>query len=226
MSTLNSEITRVKRSKADAKATYDKMSRFYDWVAGIFEKKYEYKALKMLDIMQDEIVLEIGSGTGRCLKKMAEKVGHVGKVYGIDISSGMVDVSRKRLKNAGLIDRVDLYCGDAMKMQFRDNKFDSVFMSFTLELFDTPEIPTVLYETRRVLKPDGKIGVISLSKKKGNRKLIKMYEWLHNRYPRFIDCRPIFVEQSLQQNGFEINQTKTVHLFGLPVEIVIGTKLL
>ncbi len=224
MSLNNKQISRVQRSKAEAKENYDRMSRLYDWFAGIFEKKYEYRALRMLNIGQGEIVLEIGFGTGHCLKQMAERVGENGKVFGIDISSGMLHVSRKRLQKAGLSDRVDLYCGDALKMQFENNKFDSVFMSFTLELFDTPEIPEILEEIRRILKPGGKFGVVSLSKKKGNQGLIRFYEWVHNKYPRFVDCRPIFVEQSLKENGFEINQTRRVHLFGLPTEIVIGTK--
>ncbi len=224
MHEINKEVSRVRRSKAEAKNYYDRISRFYDWIANIFEKKYEYRALRMLNVQQDEIVLEIGFGTGHCLKKIAKNVGETGKVYGIDISSGMVEVSRHRLKKAGLYDRAELYCGDALKMQFENNKFDRIFMGFTLELFDTPEIPKILKEIRRVLKSNGKLGVISLSKKKGNQKLIRFYEWIHNKFPRYIDCRPIFVEQSLDENGFEIKQTKTAHLFGLPAEIVIGTK--
>lgn len=41
---------------------------------------------------------------------MAELVGEEGKVYGIDISSGILEVSKRRLEKAGLLDRVELYC--------------------------------------------------------------------------------------------------------------------
>jgi demethylmenaquinone methyltransferase/2-methoxy-6-polyprenyl-1,4-benzoquinol methylase len=214
----------VDRSKAQAKKAYDKISRFYDYFAGVFEKKYRNRALELLDIKKGEIVLEIGFGTGHCLKKMAELVGEEGKVYGIDISSGMLDVSRQRLEKAGLLDMVELYCGDASKLPYEDNKFDAVFMSFTLELFDTPEIPKILNEIKRVLKPNGRLGVVSMSKKDGDSILLKLYEWMHKKFPQYVDCRPIYVEQSIREAGFEIKYKEKVKLFGLPGEIVIAVK--
>jgi len=123
----------------------------------VFEKKYRNMALERFNIERGETVLEISFGTGHCLKHIAELVGVSGKVYGIDISSGMLGVSKQRLEETGLWDRVELYCGDASKMPYEDNKFDAVFMSFTLELFDTPEIPKVLGEIKRVLEPKGRI---------------------------------------------------------------------
>lgn len=179
--------------------------------------------MELLDIKKGEIVLEIGFGTGHCLKKMAELVGDEGKVYGIDISSGMLEISKRRLQKAGLLDRVEMYCGDASKLPYGDNKFDAVFMSFTLELFDTPEIPKVLNEIRRVLKPGGRLGVVSMSKECDN-VLLRLYEWLHEKFPQYIDCRPIYVEQSIREARFEIKYKEEVRLFGLPGEIVIGIK--
>lgn len=223
MTSKNHEVLRVCRTKAQAKKAYDKISRFYDYFAGVFEKKYRDRTLELLGIKKGEIVLEIGFGTGHCLKKMAELVGEEGKVYGIDISSGMLEVSKKRLRKAGLLDRVELYCGDASKLPYEDNKFDAVFMSFTLELFDTPEIPKVLNEIKRVLKPSGRLGVVSMSKE-GRNVLLRLYEWLHEKLPQYIDCRPIYVEQSIREAGFEIKYKEKVRLFGLPGEIVIAVK--
>lgn len=58
-------------------------------------------ALKQLNIAGGETVFEIGFGTGHCLKQMAVLVGEEGKVYGIDISSGMLDASSRRVEKAG-----------------------------------------------------------------------------------------------------------------------------
>lgn len=222
MKSKNHKILRVYRTKAQAKESYDKISRFYDYFAGVFEKKYRNMALERLDVKRGETVLEIGFGTGHCLRQMAESVGEEGRVYGIDISSGMLEVSKRRLEEAGLLDRVKLYCQDALKMSYEDNKFDAVFMSFTLELFDTPEIPKVLNKIERVLKSNGRLGVVSMSKEDGGSILLRVYEWTHNKFPKYADCRPIYIEQSIKNAGFEIEYKEKVKLFGLPVEIVIG----
>jgi len=217
-------VLRVNRTKAQAKESYDKMSPFYDYFAGIFEQKYRNMALKRLNITKGETVLEIGFGTGHCLKQMAEVVGEEGRVYGIDISSGMLVASRRRLEKAGLRNRVELTCDDAMKMPYTDNTFDAVFSSFALELFDSPEIPQVLAEIRRVLRPNGRVGVISMSKEDGDSPLLKLYEWSHQKLPQYVDCRPIYVEQSIKDAGFGIQYKERVSLLGLPGDIVIGTK--
>lgn len=222
MNSKNHRVLRVYRTKVQAKESYDKISRFYDYFAGVFEKKYRNMTLERLDIKRGQTVLEIGFGTGHCLKQMAESVGEEGRVYGIDISSGMLEVSKRRLEEAGLLDRVKLYCGDALKMPYEDNKFDAVFMSFTLELFDTPEIPKVLDKIERVLKANGRLGVVSMSKEDGDSILLRMYEWIHKKFPKYADCRPIYIEQSIKDAGFEIEYKEKVKLFGLPGEIVIG----
>jgi demethylmenaquinone methyltransferase/2-methoxy-6-polyprenyl-1,4-benzoquinol methylase len=224
MNSTDHQVLRVYRTKAQAKKSYDKISRFYDCFAGVFEKKYRNMALEWLNLERGEIVLEIGFGTGHCLKQIAESVGENGKVYGIDISSGMLEVSKKRLEEAGLLNRVELYCGDALKILYEDNKFDAVFMSFTLELFDTPEIPQVLNEIKRVLKPKGRLVVVSMLKEDGDSILLRLYEWIHQKFPQYVDCRPIYLEQSIKDAGFKIEHRKNVKLFGLPGAVVIGIK--
>ena len=224
MNSKNHKVLRVYRTRAQAKESYDKISCFYDCFAGVLEKKYRNMALERLNIKRGETVLEIGFGTGHCLKQMAKLVGENGKVYGIDISSGMLEVSKQRLEEAGLLDRVELQCEDALKMPYKDNKFDAVFMSFALELFDTPEIPKVLGEIKRVLKPNGRLGVVGMLKEDGGSILLRLYEWTHKRFPQYVDCRPIYIEQSMKDAGFGIDHREKVKLFGLPGEIVICAK--
>jgi len=215
-------VLAVSRTKGEAKRFYDRISRYYDYLAGAFERKYAVMALERLSIGEGETVLEIGFGTGHCLKRIAESVGQTGKVYGIDISSSMMEITKKRLEKAGLAERAELYCGDAASLPFDDNTFDAVFMSFTLELFDTPEIPEVLEQIKRVLKPGGRLGVASMSKENGESIFLRLYEWTHNKWPKYVDCRPIYVEQSLREAGYTIKSKEKVRLFRLPGEFVVA----
>lgn len=218
------QISRVTRSKKDAAAAYDRMSRWYDLLAGRSERRPREVGLRKLAVGEGEKVLEIGFGTGRCLVALARSVGGSGEVYGIDLSQGMLDVTRARVRQAGLIERVHLVRGDAANLPFAATSFDAILMSFTLELFDTPEIPVVLHECQRVLRNGGRIGVVAMSKKGNGGLMMKVYEWAHRKFPRYFDCRPIFVQQALEDAGFEVVDVTQMLMWALPVEIVVSKK--
>jgi ubiquinone/menaquinone biosynthesis C-methylase UbiE len=222
----NSEmpISRVTRSKQAAQATYNRISRWYDWLEGNWEGKPKRIALEKLRVEAGERVLEIGFGTGHALLALARSVGAAGKVYGIDLAEGMIEVAAARLKRAGLEGRVELRHGDAEHLPYDAETFDAVFSSFVLELFDTPQIPRVLTECRRVLKRGGRIGIVSLSKAGKPSLLRDGYEWGHAHFENFLDCRPIYVQRALEQVGFRISDATLMSLWGLPVELVIGLK--
>jgi demethylmenaquinone methyltransferase/2-methoxy-6-polyprenyl-1,4-benzoquinol methylase len=217
-------ISRVKRSKAEAKASYDTMSRWYDVWAGSSEKQFVDAGLQKLCAQEGERVLEIGFGTGHGILALAQSVGDSGKVYGIDISEGMFDITQARVSRAGLSKRVELECGDAASLPFAGSSFDAVFMSFTLELFDTPEIPTVLHECQRVLRDSGRVCVVAMSKKGKAGLLMRIYEWAHRRFPRWVDCRPIFAQEALEDAGFQALDVTQGSMWGLPVEVVLAKK--
>ncbi|MFC2045342.1 class I SAM-dependent methyltransferase [Chloroflexota bacterium] len=217
-------IQPVYRTKDEARQFYNRISNIYDFLAGTFERKYAIRCLEYLNVQIGESLLEIGFGTGEILRKIVQLVGDEGKAYGIDISDGMLELTKKKLVKTDLIDRVKLICGDAVNLPFADNSFDAVFTSFTLELFDTPEIHKVLQEVRRVLKKDGRFGIVSLSKSYENSMSLRAYEWFHRHMPTYFDCRPIYVADSLKEVGFTINVIEKASLVGLPLEIVVANK--
>lgn len=222
MPETNPAISRVLRSKDQAKSSYNQMSRWYDMISGSSEKKYRDLGLQKLKAQTGEQILEIGYGTGHCILTLAQAVGSSGKICGIDLSDGMRAISEQRIREAGLQDGVDLRVGDATSLPFDDARFDAVFMSFTLELFDTPEIPLVLHECQRVLRSGGRIVVVSLIKKAVM--AVQIYEWFHERMPVSVDCRPILAQESLREAGFNIDEADGLLMWGLPVEIILARK--
>ena len=222
---MEASIKRVNRSKEAARASYNRMSRWYDMIAGSTEKKYRDWGLEKLSAQPGEKILEIGFGTGHCLVALAKSVGRTGRVFGLDISDGMLAIARARLQGDGLNDRADLHLGDAADLGFvATDSLDGIFMSFTLELFDNPEIPRVLQECHRILKPGGRLAVVSMTKTNPPSIPVRMYEWFHEYMPDYADCRPIFARQALERNGFEIQDVSVSSMWGLPVEIVLGKK--
>src|SRR5512141_1612611 len=103
---MDSSIKRVNRSKEAARASYNRLSRWYDLVAGSTEKKYRDWGLEKLSAQPGEKILEIGFGTGHCLVALAKAVGPAGHVTGLDISDGMLAVAQERLQQEGLAERV------------------------------------------------------------------------------------------------------------------------
>ena len=150
-------------------------------------------------------------------------MGTGGHVLGIDLSENMLEQTRALLENRGLEDRVELHCGDAAHLPFEADAIDGIFTSFTLELFDTPELPKVLAEWRRVLRPGGRLVVVAISKEGKQGIVMKAYEWTHKHFPNLMDCRPIYVSRVLEAVGFAIADTKIEHMW-VPVEIVLGVK--
>jgi demethylmenaquinone methyltransferase/2-methoxy-6-polyprenyl-1,4-benzoquinol methylase len=182
------------------------------------------KGLARLAARPGECLLEIGSGTGHCLVELAEAVGPAGRVHGLDISDTMLALARDLLEKKGLAERVELQQGDAAHMPYADDSMDGTFLSFTLELFDTPEIPRVLAEIQRVLRPGGRLAVVSLSKEGKQGLLLKAFEWTHRHFPNLMDCRPIYTRHAIEAAGFSVSAAEVDHMW-VPVEVVLAVKI-
>jgi ubiquinone/menaquinone biosynthesis C-methylase UbiE len=209
-------IARVNRPRAAARAAYDQMSKFYDWMAGSSEWPCAAEGLRLLDAQSGERVMEAGCGTGRAFATLSQAGA---QAVGVDLSSGMLRQASSRFDQ---VNSPRLVQADALMLPFLAAAFDALFAAFTLELFDTPDIPLVVAEWKRVLRPGGRLVVVALMRKPGP--AVRLYEAAHAWMPRWVDCRPIYPAQMLDQVGLRIVSRKELGMWGLPVEIVLVVK--
>lgn len=216
-------VLRVLQSKEQTKAFYNKIAKVYDVLSEESEKPMREAGLKKLAAQPGERILEVGFGTGHCLVKIGKAVGPDGKVLGIDISDRMVENAKDLLQHKGLIDRAELICGDAVQLPYESGTIDGIFFSFTLELFDTPEIPKVLAECKRVLNQNGRIVVVAVSKLGEGGIVLRAFEWMHQHFPNLMDCRPIYVRRALKAAGFTVEDAELKSMW-VPVDVVLAVK--
>lgn len=196
---------------------YDRLSRWYDLLSGPAEARARRQAVGLLAVQSGETVLEIGSGTGSLLTGLAEAVGDDGQVIGLDISAGMLRVAINRVRS---YPNILLVHADALCLPFSNHQVDAVLMCFVLELFRDEEIPDLLSEIRRVLKPSGRGCVLALSRPVPEPLSVKIYDWLHKFQPSWFDCQPMDVRCRIIKNSFSAVEVQSLSIFGLPVEIV------
>ncbi|KXB02449.1 hypothetical protein AKJ45_03510 [candidate division MSBL1 archaeon SCGC-AAA261F19] len=214
----------VNATDEEVREAYEEISKIYKVLEESFGKKVRERGLELLNPRSGEEILEVGFGTGCALVDIARLVGKEGKVYGVDISEKMVKLAEERVEKEGLSDRVELSKGDARELSYEDNKFDRVYMAETLELFSAPDITKVLDEIKRVLKNVGCLGIVSMNREGNeNSKFVRVYEWLHQKFPRYLNCRPIYVADVLRNSGYEIEEEEDVMSGWLcPMKIVVA----
>ena len=153
-----SKKEQVARMFDEIAGKYDFLNRFLS--AGI-DVTWRKKMLKTLKPLQPKIMLDVATGTGE-VAIMAEALLKPEKIIGIDISDGMLELGRDKLKTRRLTDVITLQNGDSEAINFPDNSFDAVTVAFGVRNFENLE--KGLQEILRVLKPGGMLCVLEFSK--------------------------------------------------------------
>ncbi len=112
--------------------------------------------VSLLNIQPKSRILEIGFGGG-VSTQLASKEASEGFVAGIDHSTTMVQVARKRNADAVKAGRMELNYGDAASILYPDDSFDIVFSLHSIYFWNNPV--ECLRGFRRVLKPGGLLAI-------------------------------------------------------------------
>lgn len=107
-----------------------------------------------LDVAEGDRVLEIAAGPGDTGFLAAPRLGATGRLVSTDISPAMVEVARRRATELG-ITNAQFEAADAQAMQFPTASFDAAICRWGYMLMPDPR--AALAETRRVLRPGGRL---------------------------------------------------------------------
>lgn len=155
---------------------FDGIAPHYDLLNHVLsfgiDKGWRTKAIGLLADRKPKEVLDVATGTADMALKVYSELRC--RVVGCDISSGMVEIGRKKVAEAGLSGFIDLKVADSEDLPFSTNRFDAVTVAFGVRNF--AHLDKGLSQMARVLKPNGRIVVLEFSTP-GNRVFRAVYNF-------------------------------------------------
>ncbi len=137
--------------------TYDTLNHRLSWD---IDKGWRKKAIAQLQPFSPRHILDIATGTGD-FAILAARMLTPEKLIGADISEGMMDIGRQKVKRARLEQIISFEKEDCLQLSYPENSFDAVTAAFGIRNF--PDLDRGLKETFRVLKPDGHLSIVELT---------------------------------------------------------------
>jgi ubiquinone/menaquinone biosynthesis C-methylase UbiE len=207
-----------------AKAYYDRFGSKQDSQA-FYEDRAKDQLVAHADFEQARAVYEFGCGTGRFAEDLlSHHLPPTAIYHGIDVSSTMVQLSRERLAKFG--DRVQIRHSDgAPKLDEVDHSIDRVVSNYVLDLLVDGDARQLVSEARRVLTPDGRLCLCSLTRgiNFASRCLTWTWSWLYAVRPMLVGgCRPIELREYLNEPEWTMLYRGVVTGFGVPSEIIVA----
>ncbi len=163
-------MSKIKPYKDSTLGKKEQVTKMFDTISGDYDGlnrvisfgidvKWRKKVVKLVKEKQPKTILDIATGTGDLAINLAET--NATKIVGLDISSGMLDIGKEKIKKKGLEHNIEMVLGDSENMPFGDNTFDAITVAFGVRNFETLE--NGLKEILRVLKPNGIFVILETS---------------------------------------------------------------
>ena len=149
----------------------EQVERMFDNIAHAYDKlnhtlslgidrSWRKKAIAWLHPFQPQRMMDVATGTGDFAILACRKL-QPAELIGTDISEGMMNVGREKVKAAGLDSRISFAKEDCTALTFPDKRFDAITVAFGVRNFE--DLDKGLREMHRVLKDNGKLVILELS---------------------------------------------------------------
>ncbi|WP_100610943.1 bifunctional demethylmenaquinone methyltransferase/2-methoxy-6-polyprenyl-1,4-benzoquinol methylase UbiE [Confluentibacter lentus] len=163
-------MSKIKPYKNSDLGKKEQVTKMFDTISGDYDGlnrvisfgidiKWRKKVVHIVKETNPKIILDIATGTGDLAIALAKT--NATKIIGLDISSGMLEIGKEKIKKQGLDNKIEMVLGDSENMPFEDNTFDAITVSFGVRNFETLE--NGLKEILRVLKPGGCFVILETS---------------------------------------------------------------
>ncbi len=160
----------VKPYKDSAKGKKEQVTTMFDAISGEYDGlnrvisfgidvKWRKRVVKILKERAPKNILDIATGTGDLAINLVET--GAGKIVGLDISTGMLSVGKKKVIQKHLEGIIEMVVGDSENLQFEEASFDAVTVAFGVRNFE--HLDKGLKEIYRVLKPGGTLVILETS---------------------------------------------------------------
>lgn len=137
---------------------YDLLNRLLSFRQDVYWRK---RMCRLLQSGENLRLLDIATGTADQIFSLMKAAPAITSAVGVDMSEGMLDVGRLKIKERNLEDRIMLKTGDAMSIPEEDGTFDVASMSFGIR--NVLNVTEALREIRRILKPGGRALILEFS---------------------------------------------------------------
>jgi len=213
----------------EAKDPPDRVPRIYTRLAPVYEawarateSKARRRVLELASVRPGEDVLEVATGTGVQLVRLAG-ANPGGRTVGVEISEGMLAQTRRRLQDGGLAGAVEVIEGSALELPIADESFDLIVNGYMLDLLPRDHIPRALAEFKRVLRPRGRLVLSNMTK--GERRAHRIWDWAYEKgFVVTANCRGVLAAQVLRELDFTGISREYLSQMLFPTEIVTAHK--
>lgn len=201
---------------------YTRLAPVYEAWAKATESKARRRVLELARVRPDEDVLEVATGTGVQLVRLA-RANPGGRTVGVEISEGMLAQTRRHLEDAGLAGDVEVIEGSALELPIANQSFDLIVNGYMLDLLRRDDIPRALAEFKRVLRPGGRLVLSNMTK--GERRRHRIWDWAYERgIVVTANCRGVLAVPVLRELGFTDLSREYLSQMLFPTEIVTARK--
>lgn len=152
--------------KEEVAEMFNNISPKYDFLNHLLSLGIDHlwrrKAIRMLKKEAPKRVIDLATGTGDFA--LAALKLNPDEIIGVDISEGMLEEGRKKVKKRGKEDIISMTLGDSENLPFEDNEFDALTVGFGVRNYENLE--KGLSDMLRVIKPGGTAIILEFSKPK------------------------------------------------------------